>query len=250
MKLSRFVILILLSCTVMACSSNSNEENQDNAENKPLAIDSDKMSGEGLSSDLEKDPADSTMDAADSSATETNGEDASPEDTASMEESEEMTTTDSRDGNENKPDPEKNQDTKKLKNITKIIYRFRDSSVPPPYHRSYRVIVTPEGSNKIVTDYSDELSNTTTELEEGAWDELVQLAQKIQKPGSYEAKGATGTKGNTIQIYNGDEKIYSLYWDSMSTDKIDKPTYAFKSAINATAGKSDPLLKKKGRPQE
>lgn len=128
-----------------------------------------------------------------------------------------------------------------LKNISKIVYRFRDSSVPPPYHRSYSVTVTPEGSNHIVTDYSDELSNTTEKLKDGAWDELVKMAQDLQDPGAYSARGATGTTGSTIYIYWKGELIYELYWDSLSDEKIKKSAFKFKDAINATAADDNPL---------
>lgn len=136
---------------------------------------------------------------------------------------------------------EKTTSKMSLKKISKIVYRFRDSSVPPPYHRSYSVTVTPKGSNHIVTDYSDELSNTTEKLKDGAWDELVKMAQDLQDPGAYSARGATGTTGNTIDIYWKGELIYQLYWDSLSDEKIKKSAFAFKDAINATAADYNPL---------
>lgn len=252
MKLIRFAMLIFLSSFLFACSTGNQEGDQDgeNVKRNELAISADHTEstapedvgtkGENLEGDMVENSGGDTL----------IGSDREKESNESGE-LEELIEEESEGMDEygNKIDPDKvdhnkNKTTKSLKNITKIIYRFRDASVPPPYHRSFRVIVTPEESNEIVTDYSDELSNTTTKLEDGAWDELVKLAQKIQKPGEYEARGATGTTGNTIQIFNGDEQIYSLYWDSLSKDKIKASTLAFKDAINATVGDSEPFLKK------
>jgi hypothetical protein len=57
-----------------------------------------------------------------------------------------------------KGDDNSNFDGEKLPtkiNIKKITYRFEDSSVPPEYHRSYTITLTPERVNIVVDSYGD-----------------------------------------------------------------------------------------------
>ena len=115
--------------------------------------------------------------------------------------------------------------------IDKIFFRFRDSSVPPPYHRSYTIDITANSSTYQVTDYSDVLAESTVEVNYEDWERLVQLAGGLQKPGEYEAEGASGTTGKTIQLFRGEEEVYRLYWDSLSDDKIKQNTLDFVSEL-------------------
>ena len=103
---------------------------------------------------------------------------------------------------------------------TQISYRFRDSSVPPPYHRSYHIDVTPTSAHYEMYDYDSVLNSTDVPVTTEEWEQLVQLANDLQEADEFTADGATGTTGNSIQIFEGEKQVYGLYWDSLSRDKI------------------------------
>ena len=120
-------------------------------------------------------------------------------------------------------DPDKDPETTSsmdFSKATQISYRFRDSSVPPPYHRSYHIDVTPASAHYEMYDYDSVLNSNDVAVTPEGWERLVQLANDLQEAGEFVAEGATGTTGNTIQIFEGEKKVYELYWDSLSRDKI------------------------------
>ena len=45
--------------------------------------------------------------------------------------------------------------------ITKIVYSYGDSSVPPKYHRSYTITATKDGIRIVVDSYGNILADTT-----------------------------------------------------------------------------------------
>lgn len=45
-----------------------------------------------------------------------------------------------------------------------VVVRFNDSSVPPPYHRSWEVTVEPDEVSMVVTSYSNELARRAVPL--------------------------------------------------------------------------------------
>ncbi|EKV03083.1 hypothetical protein Lepto7375DRAFT_5358 [Leptolyngbya sp. PCC 7375] len=48
--------------------------------------------------------------------------------------------------------------------VTKIVYRFRDASVPPRYHKSYRISVTSSEANIVVNSYGRQLNERTIQI--------------------------------------------------------------------------------------
>lgn len=115
-----------------------------------------------------------------------------------------------------------------------IVYHFQDASVPPPYHRSY-VITVREGESHVVVDsYGDVLADTSYALSAAAWENLRSLTADLQKPGRYEAKGATGTSGNLLTLYSAGKEIYSLYWDSLSDGRAKEGALVLVSALKET----------------
>ncbi len=53
-----------------------------------------------------------------------------------------------------------------------VTYSFHDSSVPPPYHRSYTLTVTQEESRIVVDSYGDVLADETTTTSPQVWQQL------------------------------------------------------------------------------
>ena len=120
-------------------------------------------------------------------------------------------------------DPDKDPEptiTMDFSKATQISYRFQDSSVPPPYHRSYHIDVTPANAHYETYDYDTVLNAVDVSVTTEQWEHLVQLANELQEAGRFTEEGATGTTGSTILIYEGEKEVYKLYWDSLSREKI------------------------------
>lgn len=115
--------------------------------------------------------------------------------------------------------------------ISKIGYRFSDSSTPPRYHRSYRITVFPKEVKVTVDVYGTELANETYPIQSSDFEKLVGLTKSLDAPGTKTAKGATGTKGYSISLFKNDKEFYNLYWDSLS--KVGQDSEDFITAVKA-----------------
>jgi hypothetical protein len=111
-------------------------------------------------------------------------------------------------------------------NMDKAVYRFRDSSTPPKYHRSYTVTVTEENVHTTVDVYGTILADTTHATPPGKFEELQKAASSLESPKEKDTPGATGTKGYSISLYKGNERYYYLYWDSLQEVKPASEKYA------------------------
>lgn len=101
-------------------------------------------------------------------------------------------------------------------NIDKIVYRFKDSSTPPRFHRSYKITVTENEARVRVDVYGTELANEIYPIDSDAFKDLIASTENLDAAGKYIAAGATGTKGNTISLYGKEGKFYELHWDSLN----------------------------------
>ena len=99
----------------------------------------------------------------------------------------------------------------KLENVTKVIYRFEDSSVPPAYHRSYTKEVTGSSSSCVVDSYGEIITHSQYSETSALLTEL----RKILKDSRFEAcyrpapEGCTGGTGERIHLMVNEEKIFS-----------------------------------------
>lgn len=87
-------------------------------------------------------------------------------------------------------------------NMTSFRYKFTDSSVPPPYHRSYVIDIENDTIHVVVNSYGDVLADTTFEAPAAALDTinnlLIQHKIVIKKKHSKDNSGCTG--GTTQSI--------------------------------------------------
>ncbi len=87
-------------------------------------------------------------------------------------------------------------------NMTGFQYKFTDSSVPPPYHRSYVIDIDSDTIHVVVNSYGDILADTTFEAPAEALDTinnlLIQHKIVIKKQSSKDNAGCTG--GTTQSI--------------------------------------------------
>lgn len=95
-------------------------------------------------------------------------------------------------------------------NITKIVYSFGDSSVPPQYHRSYVITATPENIHIVVDSYGNILADTTYEMNTENFklltDKLSETGLKNKKK-TTENKGCTGGTTKSVVIFKGEKTI-------------------------------------------
>jgi hypothetical protein len=94
--------------------------------------------------------------------------------------------------------------------ITEIVFAFQDASVPPPYHRSWEVTITPTSIRKVVDSYGDVLSDATATLTAAQFDEIVAalgaagLTIGDAPPLAAAGGGCTGGTGHSLRITRGD----------------------------------------------
>lgn len=129
-------------------------------------------------------------------------------------------------------------------NIDKIEYEFTDSSVPPRYHRSYTITLTSSQVHVIVKSYKTELANEAYPIDKGVFEKLVENTSKLDSPDTKVTEGATGTSGNSINLFTGDKVIYDLYWDSLKKGKISDETKEYVGMIKATVPNLSELLER------
>jgi hypothetical protein len=95
------------------------------------------------------------------------------------------------------------------KSITKIIYSFKDASVPPQYHRSYTITVTSDQAHILVDSYGDILADATIDIPEQKIDDLaryIEIYQVKEKDRKSDTTICTGGTSKSLTIYS-DENI-------------------------------------------
>ncbi|MEL6937299.1 MAG: hypothetical protein AAFO59_11610, partial [Cyanobacteria bacterium J06607_17] len=83
--------------------------------------------------------------------------------------------------------------------VTKIVYRFRDASVPPRYHRSYTISVTPDEANVVVNSYSTRLNELTVQLSSSEFQAALDIIEKSQITEASDNEVAPKTIGGKIE---------------------------------------------------
>lgn len=127
--------------------------------------------------------------------------------------------------------------------IESIKYRFKDSSTPPRFHRSYTITVYTDKVDVSVDVYGTKLADETYEIEGSVLQGLIDQVDLLDPPGSKITEGATGTKGYTIFISGGGQSIYKLHWDSLK--KVGEGTETFKRMIMETVPNLSELKSRK-----
>lgn len=95
-----------------------------------------------------------------------------------------------------------------------ITYQFLDSSVPPPYHRSYELTVTEKESRIIVDSYGDVLADERVPTDPAVWSALGSTVDQVS---SLEAvkpeQGCTGGTATSLAVIEGDTVLADLMLD-------------------------------------
>ena len=95
--------------------------------------------------------------------------------------------------------------------VTKIELRFRDSSVPPQYHRSYTITLTPTKARKVVDSYGDVISDEEAALDPKLFEKLVADLKKLGlKDVPPKSDGCTGGTSRSLTVYEGSNKTVQV----------------------------------------
>ncbi len=105
----------------------------------------------------------------------------------------------------------KGQLNMKERTVHQIVYHYHDASVPPQYHRSYKITVSPGVVRIKVDSYGDILVEKTYKLSDQEFDNVFQSFKKneIGYAESTDDNGCTGGTGETIVFSTDQVEIVS-----------------------------------------
>lgn len=97
--------------------------------------------------------------------------------------------------------------------IDEIIYSYQDSSVPPPYHRSYDITITKDSLHIIVDSYGDIISDTSFINTPEQFQSIIESLDNFDIKNCIETfdNGCTGGTGRRIKCLKKGEIIFSGY---------------------------------------
>lgn len=118
-------------------------------------------------------------------------------------------------------------------NVTMISYSFHDSSVPPPYHRSYDINISPNELHITVNSYGDILADETIELEQSDFSNLIKTINDARLvSGRIESElRCTGGTSESLNIFENNAEVYSGYFDHCGGTKIPESSGNVKQVI-------------------
>jgi hypothetical protein len=92
--------------------------------------------------------------------------------------------------------------------IDQLVLRFQDASVPPPYHRSYTITVTPSSIVKVVDSYGTIVSEAKARFQAADFNRLVDGLLKLKvKSGSAASDGCSGGTGRSVKLLAGSKLV-------------------------------------------
>lgn len=110
---------------------------------------------------------------------------------------------------------------KDFNNATEIVYHFRDSSVPPQYHRSKTYRATPTKLHYTVDSYGDIIENKTVDITPEHWQQILKAANTagLKNKELSKEEGCTGGTGRALSIHSGTDVLFegNLYLCGGST---------------------------------
>jgi hypothetical protein len=92
-----------------------------------------------------------------------------------------------------------NNEMKKLKDIEEFSYKFGDSSVPPPYHRSYSIVMDADSIKLTVDSYGDILAKETYAMPKGGLQKIGEAIVKYRIDVQKDKKQDGGCTGGTTR---------------------------------------------------
>lgn len=108
----------------------------------------------------------------------------------------------------------------------RIEYSFSDSSVPPEFHRSFSLIVTPDSAAISIYSYGDVLLKDTYDVSPEKFSKAVSELRSlgIRKVRRGHASPCSGGTSETLRLYAGSKVLFDGYEDNcqerMSTMRV------------------------------
>lgn len=85
-----------------------------------------------------------------------------------------------------------------------VTYEFHDSSVPPPYHRSYVLTFDHASAHMVVDSYGDVVADRTAAVPPDAWSQVVRAFPDIRNLSLVEPEqGCTGGTSFVVNVADG-----------------------------------------------
>jgi len=107
-----------------------------------------------------------------------------------------------------------------------VTYEFHDSSVPPPYHRSYVLTFDRTGARMVVDSYGDILADRTAPMTGDAWATVAQSYPEVVGIDVVEpAQGCTGGTSFTITVAGAgadDMQLFGSQCGGVNSDAADR----------------------------
>lgn len=97
------------------------------------------------------------------------------------------------------------------RNVTKILYEYNDAAIPPPYHRSYKITVTPSHCYIVVHTYGEIILEKHCIIEPDIWEKLAKDALELPAQSltqTDDPPDSVGGSSRLITLYSGDRVIF------------------------------------------
>ncbi len=116
-----------------------------------------------------------------------------------------------------------------------VEYRFFDSSVPPPFHRSYTLVVRPGEARVVVDSYGDVLHDERVPLDTAEWERCAMAAAALGGLADTEFDdGYTGGTADRLVVRDRDgQVVVSRFESHRGIDPSESPLRAPVAAILA-----------------
>lgn len=97
--------------------------------------------------------------------------------------------------------------------ITRIVYRYGDSSVPPTYHRSYQIDIDRSSAKVVVESYGTILTDTVFLIREEDFKSLCKIfaTYQFRQIPERKSRGCTGGHSEYLTVYRGSEVLLDGY---------------------------------------
>lgn len=93
-----------------------------------------------------------------------------------------------------------------------VTYEFHDSSVPPPYHRSFVLTFDSDRARMVVDSYGTVLADRTAAMNPDVWRQVWAAVPDVRDLAVEEpAQGCTGGTGFAVSVADGGVTSFSLH---------------------------------------
>ena len=95
--------------------------------------------------------------------------------------------------------------------IMEIVYRYKDASIPPEYHRSYTIQVNANRVHIVVDSYGAILAERTYDISEKRFNDLLESVKKNKIRHCIRMRVESGCTGGTtekISLFNGSNQLF------------------------------------------